>query len=72
MPNTPQEPPTTAPAVDLPRVLTAEEVATVLRVPTARVYEMARLEAIPSIRMRRQVRFLESALRDWLERGGTQ
>lgn len=55
----------------LPRLLTADEVAPYLRVPTARVYEMARLDLIPAIRMKRQVRFLESALREWLERGGT-
>lgn len=55
----------------LPRLLTADEVAPYLRVPTARVYEMARLDLIPAIRMKRQVRFLEAALLDWLKRGGT-
>lgn len=58
-------------ATSLPRLLTADEVAPYLRVPTARVYEMARLDLIPAIRMKRQVRFLEAALLEWLKRGGT-
>ncbi len=53
------------------RLLTASEVAPVLRVPTARVYELARLRMIPAITLgERQVRFDEAALREWIATGG--
>jgi len=53
------------------RLLTAKEVSQVLRVTPARVYELARERAIPAIRMgERQVRFDESALREWIASGG--
>ena len=49
------------------RLLTASEVANILRVSTARVYELARTKAIPSITLgQRQVRFDETALREWI------
>ena len=49
------------------RLLTASEVANILRVSTARVYELARVKSIPSITLgQRQVRFDESALRTWI------
>jgi excisionase family DNA binding protein len=35
-----------------------------------RVYECARLGLIPSVRIGRQVRFDEDALREWVQRGG--
>lgn len=35
-----------------------------------RVYECARLGLIPSVRIGRQVRFDEDALREWIQRGG--
>lgn len=35
-----------------------------------RVYECARLGLIPSVRIGRQVRFDEDALREWVRRGG--
>ncbi len=54
------------------RLLTAKEVSQVLQVAPARVYELARAHAIPSVRVGdRQVRFEESALRGWIERGGS-
>lgn len=54
------------------RLLTAKEVAPILRVTPARVYELARSRAIPAIRLgERQVRFDETALRDWLAGGGS-
>jgi excisionase family DNA binding protein len=56
---------------DLMRFLTAKEVSVVMRIPLARVYELARLSLIPSVRMGRQIRFDESALREWAARGGT-
>lgn len=53
------------------RLLTAKEVSEGLRIPIARVYELARTGVIPVVRLgERQVRFNEEALRDWIERGG--
>jgi excisionase family DNA binding protein len=49
------------------RLLTANEVANILRVSTARVYELARIKNIPSITLgQRQVRFDETALHEWI------
>jgi excisionase family DNA binding protein len=53
------------------QLVTAEKVAEILAVTKPRVYEMAREGLIPSVRMGRQVRFNEEALRDWIARGGT-
>jgi excisionase family DNA binding protein len=36
-----------------------------------RVYEAARLGLIPCVRIGRQVRFDEAALREWIAKGGT-
>lgn len=53
------------------RLLTAKEVSEGLRVPVARVYELARTGVLPVVRLgERQVRFNEDALRDWVARGG--
>jgi excisionase family DNA binding protein len=53
------------------RLLTAKEVSQVLQVKPARVYELAREQVIPSVRLgERQVRFDEAALREWIARGG--
>jgi excisionase family DNA binding protein len=49
------------------RLLTANEVANILRVSTARVYELARSKSIPSITLgQRQIRFDETALLEWI------
>jgi excisionase family DNA binding protein len=54
------------------KLLTASEVANILRVSTARVYELARIKSIPSITLgQRQVRFDETALRDWISRSNS-
>jgi len=54
------------------RLLTAKEVAPILQVTPARVYELARERAIPSIRIgERQLRFDEAALREWCASGGS-
>lgn len=53
------------------RLLTAKEVARILQVSPARVYELARTGVIPSVRLTRQVRFEEAALREWVARGGS-
>jgi excisionase family DNA binding protein len=49
------------------RLLTAKEVANILRVSTARVYALARTNSIPSITLgQRQLRFDEAALRNFI------
>jgi excisionase family DNA binding protein len=53
-------------------VLVADEVAEMLRVDRQRVYELARRNAIPVIRLgERQYRFDAEAIRRWMERGGS-
>lgn len=50
-------------------LLKASEVANILRVSKARVYELARTKSIPSITLgQRQVRFDETALHEWISR----
>lgn len=53
------------------QILVADEVAEMLRVDRQRVYELARRNAIPVIRIgERQYRFDAEAIRQWIERGG--
>lgn len=52
------------------RVLTCPDVAALLNVSEARVYELARMRILPSVRLGRSVRFLEAAVLDWLAHGG--
>lgn len=53
------------------QILIADEVAEMLRVDRQRVYELARRNAIPVIRLgERQYRFDAEAIRLWIERGG--
>ena len=53
------------------QILVADEVAEMLRVDRQRVYELARRNAIPVIRIGdRQYRFDAEAIRQWIERGG--
>lgn len=55
------------------QILVADEVAEMLRVDRQRVYELARRNAIPVIRLgNRQYRFDAHAIRKWIERGGTR
>ncbi len=54
------------------QILVADEVAEMLRVDRQRVYELARCNAIPVIRVgERQYRFDAEAIRHWIEGGGT-
>ena len=53
------------------RLLTAEEVAAILRVKTARAYELSRTRVLPTVRIGRQVRYDESALLEWIRAGGS-
>jgi excisionase family DNA binding protein len=51
------------------RLLTAKQVADILQVTLARVYEMSRENLLPTVRLGRQVRD-EDALREWIKTGG--
>lgn len=48
------------------KLLTAKEAAEMLRVKPAWVYKKARTGVIPSLRLGRQLRIDEEALRQWL------
>ena len=52
------------------RLLTAKEVAAILCVKPARVYELSRIKLLPTVRIGRQVRYDESALLEWIKAGG--
>jgi excisionase family DNA binding protein len=51
-------------------LLTAQQVAVLLQVPTARVYELAREGLLPAVRLGRQIRVSSSALENWIADGG--
>jgi len=54
------------------QILIADEVAEMLRVDRQRIYELARRNAIPVIRVgERQYRFDADAISQWIERGGS-
>jgi excisionase family DNA binding protein len=53
------------------QLITAKTASQILGVSLPRVYELARLQAIPSIKLgRRQIRFSEEALAEWARQGG--
>ncbi len=53
------------------RMLTAREVAALLNLPVARVYELTRQKAIPVVRLGpRQLRYELDQLTAWAKRGG--
>ena len=53
------------------QMLTAKEVAVLLKLPLARVYELTRQNVIPVVRLGpRQVRYESHALTEWARRGG--
>lgn len=53
------------------QILIADEVAEMLRVDRQRIYELARRNAIPVIRIgERQYRFDAEAIRQWIASGG--
>jgi excisionase family DNA binding protein len=55
------------------QILVADEVAKILRVDRQRVYELARRNAIPVVRVgQRQYRFEAEAIRKWIDRGGSR
>lgn len=52
-------------------LLTAKQIAAAWQMPLARVYELARLGVLPSVKLgERQIRFEEAAIREFLARGG--
>lgn len=52
------------------KLLKLPEVASMLDVPSARVYEMARRGLIPVVRMGRQLRVNPEELSNWIAAGG--
>lgn len=54
------------------RMLLADEVAAILRVPVARIYELVRTGRLPAVRVGRLVRIPESRLYSWIAAGGTE
>jgi excisionase family DNA binding protein len=53
------------------RLLTIPELAEILRVPVPRAYNLTRKGRVPVVRLGRQVRVSEDALREFVARGGT-
>lgn len=51
-------------------LLTAQDLAVVLRVGVYRVYELSRSNAIPTVRIGRQVRFDRAQVEAWIAGGG--
>ncbi len=52
------------------KLLRAEQVAEILDISKARVYELIRDGILPSVRLGRQVRVADSILEEWIEEGG--
>ncbi len=48
------------------KILLADEIAKILRVPKGRIYELARQGKLPAVRIGRQIRFREDAVEAWL------
>ena len=53
------------------KLLTAEEVAGVLRLSTWQIYELARRGVIPHVHVGRCVRFREDTIDEWTRAGGS-
>lgn len=61
----------TQPTQELPRLLTAREVAQQTSLPLSRVYELTRTGDLPHTRFGRAVRYSAPALAVWIDGGGT-
>jgi excisionase family DNA binding protein len=53
-------------SAEVPRLLTAQEVAELLRVPRSTIYELARARRSPFMKVGRRTLFVPAALRDWI------
>lgn len=53
------------------QLLLAPEAAELLRIPTNRVYELAKQGLLPCVHIGRYVRFVEDDLIAWIRTGGT-
>ncbi len=51
---------------DVPRLMTAQEVAELLRVPRSTVYELARTRRIPFLKVGRRTLFAPQTLLEWI------
>ena len=55
------------------KLLTVKEVSEILDLKPARIYELTREKKIPFVQIGdRQYRYSETALLNWIERGGNQ
>jgi len=55
------------------KLLTVKEVGEILDLKPARIYELTREKKIPFVKIgERQYRYSETALTNWIERGGNQ
>lgn len=52
-------------------IMTAEEVAALLRVNIKTVYDAVKVGEIPAVHVMKTIRFSRSALTSWLQRGET-
>jgi excisionase family DNA binding protein len=60
-------------AQTLPRLATAEELSSQMKnVSRHRLYELCRRGEIPHVRIGRSIRFDPTAVRRWIENGGTR
>jgi excisionase family DNA binding protein len=50
----------------LPRLMTAQEVSELLRVPRSTIYELARSRRIPFVKVGRRTLFAQQALLEWI------
>jgi excisionase family DNA binding protein len=57
---------------NLPKLLTADEVAESVGLPKPTVYDLARRNIIPCIRAGKAVRFHPQRIKEWLDSGGSQ
>jgi excisionase family DNA binding protein len=54
------------PSGGVPRLMTAQEVAELLRVPRSTIYELARSRRIPFVKVGRRTLFVQQALLEWI------
>lgn len=50
----------------VPRLMTAQEVAELLRIPRSTVYELARARRIPFLKVGRRTLFAQQTLLEWI------